>query len=58
MVVVVKTILIKSRMLPARDGREEGMLSDLWAHSQFVEDEAIPERTYHEHHLMLPSIVL
>lgn len=35
MVVVVKTILIKSRMLPARDGREEGMLSDLWAHSQF-----------------------
>lgn len=35
MAVVVKTIWTKSRMLPARGGREEGMLSVLWAHSQF-----------------------
>ena len=33
MVVVVKTIRTKSKMLPARGGRKEGMLSVLWAHS-------------------------
>lgn len=58
MVVVVKTIQTKSRMLPVRGGREEGMLSVLWAHSQFGRTKPFRREHTNRHHLMLPSCVL